>query len=75
MTVMTTKRRILFYIPLLITAFILAYTWANFIFISFYPRITHYIGLILFIPIIKSLFTDKSCKKPLVLNLYYPGVV
>jgi hypothetical protein len=62
---MTTKRKILFYIPLLITACILAYTWVLFIFINYISSITNYIGLILFIPVIYFLFKDKSCKKPL----------
>jgi hypothetical protein len=62
---MTTKRKILFYIPLIITACILAYTWVLFIFINYISSITNYIGLILFIPVIYFLFKDKSCKKPL----------
>ena len=71
MTLMTTKRKILFYIPLLITACILANTWATFIFTGVYAHITNYIGLILFIPVIYFLFKDKSCKKPLlVLGIY-----
>jgi hypothetical protein len=68
---MTTKRKILFYIPLLITACILANTWATFIFAGVYAHITNYIGLILFIPVIYFLFKDRSCKKPLLaLGLY-----
>lgn len=71
MTVMTTKRKVLFYIPLLITACILANTWATFLFTGIYAQIANYIGLILFIPVIYFLFKDKSCKKPLLaLGIY-----
>jgi hypothetical protein len=71
MTVMTTKRKILFYLPLLITACILADTWATFLFTYSIAHVTNYIGLILFIPVIYFLFKDKSCKKPLLaLGIY-----
>jgi hypothetical protein len=68
---MTTKRKILFYIPLLITGCILGNTWAIFIFTSYIPHITNYLGLILFIPVVYFLFKDRSCKKPLLaLGIY-----
>jgi hypothetical protein len=71
MTVMTTKRKILFYIPLLITAIILANTWANFLFTDYVPHFTNYMGLLLFIPVVYFLFKDKSCKKSLLaLGIY-----
>jgi hypothetical protein len=65
MTVMTTKRKILFYIPLVITACILARTWTAFIFTGSVPHFTNYIGLGLFIPVVYLMFKDKSCKKPM----------
>jgi hypothetical protein len=68
---MTLKRKLLFYIPLIITACILAYTWARFISGENSPYITNYIGLILFIPVIYFLFKDKTFKKPLLaLGIY-----
>lgn len=71
MTIMTRKRKILFYIPLIITGCILAYTWAHFISGKNSPYITNYIGLILFMPVVYFLFKDKTCKKPLLaLGLY-----
>jgi hypothetical protein len=71
MTVMTVKRKILFYIPLLITTIILANTWATCIFTNFAAHFTNYIGLFLFIPVVYFLFKDKTCKKPLLaLGIY-----
>lgn len=71
MTKMTPLRKVLFYIPLLLTTCILAYTWAVFISAGYTPHITNYLGLLLFIPVIYFLFKDKSCKKPLLaLGLY-----
>lgn len=71
MTIMTRKRKILFYIPLILTVCILAYTWAIFISGKNSPYITNYIGVILFIPVVYFLFKDKTCKKSLLaLGLY-----
>ena len=71
MTIMTRKRKILFYIPLIITVCILAYSWALFISGKNSPYITNYIGVILFIPVVYFLFKDKTCKKSLLaLGLY-----
>ena len=71
MTVMTTKHKILFYIPLFIMVCILANTWAVFIFTEYTPHITNYLGLILFIPVVYFFFKDRSCKKPLLaLGIY-----
>lgn len=71
MTKMTPLRKVLFYIPLVVTACILANTWAVFFVDDYNPHVTNYLGLILFIPVIYFLFKDKSCKKPLLaLGLY-----
>ena len=68
---MTRKRQILFYIPLIVTGCILAYTWVRFISEDYNPYITNYIGLFLFIAVIYFLIKDRSCKKPLLaLGIY-----
>jgi len=71
MTVMTTKRKVLFYIPLAIVTCILLYTWYILLFGSRVTDITNYLGLILFIPVLYFLYKDGSCKRSLVvLGIY-----
>ncbi|OQP66737.1 hypothetical protein A4R26_13275 [Niastella populi] len=62
---MTRKRKILFYIPLIITGCMLAYIWFLFISGKNNPYITNYLGLILFVPVLYLLYKDKTCKKAL----------
>ena len=62
---MTRKRKILFYIPLIITGCMLAYIWFLFISGKNNPYITNYLGLILFVPVLYMLYKDKTCKKAL----------
>jgi len=68
---MTTRRKILLFIPLGIIAVSLVYSWLLFLTGTRIPRISSYIGLILFLPIIFFLFRDQTFKTSLVLTGIY----
>jgi hypothetical protein len=69
---MTRKSKILFFIPFVIVVSLLLYSW--FILLTnIYAEIhiTHYLGLLLFVPVLYFLYIDKSLKKPLLaLGIY-----
>jgi hypothetical protein len=70
-TPITKKRRILFFIPLIIVGAILFYSWFIFIFSDNIPSISHYLGLIFFLPILYFLFKSKTLKQPIILTGIY----
>jgi hypothetical protein len=47
------------------------YTWAIFIFTEYYPHITNYLGLVLFVPVLYFLYKDKTFKKALLATGIY----
>jgi hypothetical protein len=66
MTVMTTKRKVLFFIPFVIVVAFLINTWFVLLTNEFAEiHATHYLGFILFIPVLYLLYKDRSCKKAL----------
>lgn len=66
MTVMTKKRKVLFFIPLVIVVALLLNTWFVLLTNEFAEiHFTHYLGFILFIPVLYFLYKDRSCKKAL----------
>jgi hypothetical protein len=66
MTVMTKKRKVLFFIPLAIVVALLLNTWFVLLTNEFAViHFTHYLGFILFIPVLYFLYKDRSCKKAL----------
>ena len=66
MTVMTRKRKVLFFIPFVIVVAFLLNTWFVLLTNEFAEiHITHYLGFILFIPVLYFLYKDRSCKKAL----------
>lgn len=63
---MTTKRKVLFFIPFTIVVIQLIYTWFLLLTNEFAEiHITHYLGFILFIPVLYFLYKDRTCKKAL----------
>lgn len=66
MIVMTTKRKVFFYIPFAIVVCILLFTWYILLFGNRIADITNYLGLILFVPVLYLLYKDKTCKRSLV---------
>lgn len=62
---MTKRRKIFVIIPVAIVALLLIYTWIIFLTTSYIAVINHYLGLILFIPVVYFLLKDKSFKKTL----------
>ncbi len=60
---MTNKRKICVLIPVFIISGFLIYSWTNFILRIYNPQFPHYIGLLLFIPILYFLFKDRNYKK------------
>ena len=66
-TVFTRKKRILFAIPLIIVGSILIYSWLSFLTGVYLPTFNHYLGLLLFLPIIYFMFKGKSFKTPVLL--------
>lgn len=66
MTAMTKKRKVLFFIPLIIVVALLLNTWFVLLTNEYAEiHITHYLGFILFIPVLYLLYKDRSCKKAL----------
>jgi hypothetical protein len=66
MTVMTKKRKVLFFIPLVIVVAFLLNTWFVLLTNEFAEiHFTHYLGFILFVPVLYLLYKDRSCKKAL----------
>lgn len=66
MTVMTRKRKVLFFIPLVIVVALLLNTWFVLLTNEFTEiHFTHYLGFILFVPVLYLLYKDRSCKKSL----------
>ena len=66
MTVMTQKRKIFFLIPFVIVIALLLNTWFV-LFTNEFAAIhaTHYLGFILFIPVLYLLYKDRTFKKAL----------
>lgn len=66
MTLMTKKRKVLFFIPLVIVVALLINTWFVLLTNEFAQiHFTHYLGFILFVPVLYLLYKDRSCKKAL----------
>ena len=72
MTVMTIKRKVLFFIPLVVVVALLLNTWFVLLTNEFAEiHLTQYLGFILFVPVLYLLYKDRSCKKALLaLGLY-----
>ena len=64
---MTTKKNILFFIPLGLVTLLLLYSWSLFLLTDYIATFSHYLGLSLFAPIVYSLFKDKTFKRSVVL--------
>jgi hypothetical protein len=63
---MTTKRKVLFFIPFVIVVAFLINTWYVLLTNEFTEiHVTHYLGFILFIPVLYLLYKDRTCKKAL----------
>ena len=67
----TKKKKNLFFIPFSILTITLIYFWCTFIFTENIAAFSHYIGLLLFLPVIYFLFKDKTLKKAIVLTGAY----
>ena len=67
----TKKEKILFFIPFSILTISLIYSWYTFIFTDNVAVFSHYLGLLLFLPVIYFLFKDKTLKKAIVLTGVY----
>lgn len=66
MTVMTRKRKVLFFIPFVIVVAFLLNTWFVLLTNEFAEiLLTQYLGFILFVPVLYFLYKDRSCKKAL----------
>lgn len=64
---MTQARKFRFYLPFALVSAMLLITWIVFLTKSLIPQWQHYIGLILFTPILYYTLIDKTLKKPLIL--------
>jgi hypothetical protein len=64
---MTQVRKFRFYLPFALVSAMLLITWIIFLTKSLIPQLQHYIGLILFTPILYYTLIDKTLKKPLIL--------
>jgi hypothetical protein len=67
----TKKGKILFFIPFSVLTISLIYSWYTFIFTDNVAVFSHYLGLLLFLPVIYFLFKDKTLKKGIVLTGVY----
>jgi len=70
-TPLTTKGKIFFFIPLGLIGILLIYSWIVFLTSPNVAVLTHYLGLLLFLPIIYFLYKDKTFKKAIVLTGVY----
>ena len=68
---MNKKSKIFFLIPFTLTASVLIYSWAIFLTSPVFAILPHYLGLVLFVPIVYVLFTDRTFKKAIVLTGLY----
>ncbi len=64
-SIVTKKRKILFFIPFAIVGITLIYSWFTFIVTDNIPVFSHYLGLLLFLPIIYFLFKTRHLKNQL----------
>jgi hypothetical protein len=69
--IITTKQKILYFIPFVIVVCILLYSWFTFVFTDNLAVASHYLGLVFFAPIIYYHFKDRSFKIPIVLFAFY----
>lgn len=68
---MPKRKKIPFLIPVLIISALLVYTWIIFLVTDYVARVPHYLGLILFIPVLYCWYIDKSLTKPIIATGIY----
>ena len=62
---MTKRRKICIILPFSIVGCFLLYSWTQFLFNDYVPQVAHYLGLLLFLPILYFLFLANNYKKAL----------